>query len=59
MDTALSPLSRWTAECGLKVNQDKTELVPSLTLPKLHQTRLTLSNQAKNSVTISECRKSI
>jgi len=56
METAQSTLSRWTAECGLRVNPEKTELVlitrkykiPSLTLPKLHQTRLTVSNQPKN-----------
>jgi len=55
METALSTLSRWTAVCGLGVNPEKTELVlltrkykvPKLVLPKLHQTRLILSNQAK------------
>jgi len=55
METALSILSRWTAVCGLGVNPEKTELVlftrkykiPNLILPKLHQMRLTLSNQAK------------
>jgi len=55
MGTALSTLSRWTAVCGLGVNPEKTELVlftrkykiPNLILSKLHQTRLTLSNQAK------------
>jgi len=55
METGLSTLSRWTAVCGLGVNPEKTELViftrkykiPNLILPKLHQTRLTLSNQAK------------
>jgi len=55
METALSTLSRWTAVCGLGVNPEKTELVlltrkykvPKIILPKLHQTRLTLSNQAK------------
>jgi len=54
METALSTLSRWTAVCGLGVNPEKTELVlftrkykiPNLILPKLHQTRLNLSNQA-------------
>jgi len=48
-------VTRWTAVCGLEVNPEKTELViftreykiPNLTLPKLHQTRLTLINQAK------------
>jgi len=52
LETALSTLSRWTAVCGLGVNPEKTELVPftrkntipNLILPKLHQTRLTLSN---------------
>jgi len=51
METALCTLSRWTADCGLGVSPGKTEIVlfttkckiPSLTLPKLHQTRLTLS----------------
>jgi len=55
MKTALPTVSRWTAEYGLGVNPEKTELIlftskykiPSLTLPKLHQTRLTLSNQVK------------
>jgi len=55
METALSTLSRWTAGCGLGVNPEKTELVlftrkykvPILVPPKLHQTRLTFSNQAK------------
>jgi len=55
METALSTLSRWTAVCGLGVNPEKTELyhftrkyeIRNLILPKLHQTRLTLSNQAK------------
>jgi len=55
MEIALSTLSRWTAGCGLGVHPEKAELVlftrkyriPNLTLPKLHQTRLTLSNQAK------------
>jgi len=50
-----SYLSRLTAVCGLGVNPEKTELdlftrkcnVPNLILPKLHQTRQTLSNQAK------------
>jgi len=45
METGLSTLSRWTADCGLGVNPEKTELVlftrkykiPNLTLPKLHQ----------------------
>jgi len=54
METALSTLSRWTAVCGLGVNPEKTELVlftrkykiPNLILPKLHQTRLTLSKQS-------------
>jgi len=54
METALPTLSRWTADYGLGVNPEKTELVlftskykiPSQTLPKLHQKRLTLSNQA-------------
>jgi len=56
METALSTLSRWTAVCGLGVNPEKTELVlftrkykiQNLILPKVHQTRQTLSNQAKN-----------
>jgi len=47
MEAALSDLSRWTADCGLGVNSEKTELVlfkrmckiPNRTLPKLHQTR--------------------
>jgi len=55
METAPFTLSGWTADCGLGVNPEKTELVifskkykiPSLTLPKLHQTCLALSNQAK------------
>jgi len=55
METALSTLSRWTAVCRLGVSPEKTEpvlftrkyKVPNLILPKLHQTRLTLSNQAK------------
>jgi len=55
LETALSTLSRWTAGCGLGVNPEKTELVlftrkykvPILVPPKLHQTRLTFSNQAK------------
>jgi len=55
METALSILSRWTAVCGLGVNPEKIELVlftrkykiPNQILPKLHQTRLALSNQAK------------
>jgi len=55
METALSTLYRWSAVCGLGVNPEKTELVlftrkykiPNLILPKLHQTRITLSNQAK------------
>jgi len=55
LETALSTLSRWTAVCGLGVNPEKTELVlvtrkyeiPNRILPKLHQTRLTLSNQDK------------
>jgi len=53
--TALSTLLRWTADCGLGVNAEKTELVlftrkyklPNITIPKLHQTRPTLNNQAK------------
>jgi len=55
METALSTLSRWTADCGLGVDPEKTKQVlftkkykiPNLTLPKLHQTRPTLNNQAK------------
>jgi len=55
MWTALSTISRWTAVCGMGVNPEKTELVlftrnykiPNLILQKLHQTRPTLSNQAK------------
>jgi len=55
METALSTLSRWTADCGLRVKPEKNELVvftrkykiSSLTLTKLQQTLLTLSNQAK------------
>jgi len=55
METALSTLSRWTAVCELRINPEKTELVlftrkykvPNLTLPKLHQKRLTLRNHAK------------
>jgi len=55
METALSTVSRGTANCGLGVNPEKTELVlctrkykvPILVPPKLHQTRLTFSNQAK------------
>jgi len=54
METALSTLSRWTTDCGLGVKPEKTELlftwkykIPSRILPKLHQTRLTLSNQEK------------
>jgi len=54
MEGVLSTLSRWTAVCRLGVSPEKTELVlftrkykiPNLTLPKLHQMRLTLSNQA-------------
>jgi len=55
METPLSTVSRWTAVCGLGVDPEKTELVlftrkykvPNLVLPKLQQTRLALSNQAK------------
>jgi len=55
METALSTLSRWTAGCRLGVNPKKTELVlftrkymvPILVPPKLHQMRLTFSNQTK------------
>jgi len=52
---SLSTLSWWTVECGLGVNPEKVELVlftrkfkiQRLTLQKLDQTRLTLSNQSK------------
>jgi len=55
METALPTLSRWTADYGLGVNPEKIELVlftrkymiPSRTLPKIHQTRLALSIQEK------------
>jgi len=51
----ISTLSRWTADCGLGVNLEKTQLVlftrkykiPNITLPKLHKSRLTISNQTK------------
>jgi len=45
METAQSTVTRWTAESELGINPEKK---PSRTIPKLHQTRLTLSNQAKN-----------
>jgi len=50
MEIALSTLSGWISEYGLGVNPEKIELVlftRKATLPKLHQTRRTLINQAK------------